>query len=151
MVARVWSQRQATLLMQRWKESHPCADCHLFYRYYQMEFDHNPSLGKVVNLGTEGKTLSEIELRREMAKCETVCCNCHAVRTWHRLCGLRLGAAASRAQGRYLPPGASLTPWAGVDTSAKTERVQGGRPDSEKRSVLSWPNLRILSRSGLPN
>lgn len=147
----MWSQRQATNLMKRWKESHPCADCHFYFHYFQMEFDHNPSLGKVVNLGTDGKKLSEIELRREMAKCTAVCSNCHKMRTWHRLCGLRLGAPPSQSRGRHLSPGASLTPWTRVDTPAKTERVQGRSSDFATGPLQPRQDSRVLTMPGIPD
>ena len=38
-----WTQRKAVQVMQDWKGCHPCADCKIQYKYYQMEFDH---LGK---------------------------------------------------------------------------------------------------------
>lgn len=74
--------------MQEWKHSHPCVDCTerlgkpVFWNYWQMQFDH--VAGKRHNLGTEGKKLDEETLRREMARCDVVCCNCHADRTYQR-------------------------------------------------------------------
>lgn len=85
-----WTQKRAIELMQDWKQSHPCVDCSLragapaFWNYWQMQFDHEPGT-KTYNLGTEGKKLDESTLRREMAKCDVVCANCHADRTYHRL------------------------------------------------------------------
>lgn len=70
--------------MQSWKAQHPCFDCGVFYPYWVMEFDHVPGT-KRFNLGTEGKRLDEETLRREMAMCDVVCCNCHAERTYRRL------------------------------------------------------------------
>src|ERR1022692_1937357 len=115
-----WSRRKANLLMRQWKESHPCADCHLFYRYFQLEFDHDPRFIKVCDLGKVGKKLDEATLRREMAKCQVVCRNCHAARTWSRMCGPGLCASPPQPIGRHLPPGASLTPWTQTRETSET-------------------------------
>lgn len=123
-----WSLRKATQFMWRWKETHPCADCNLYYHYFQMEFDHEPKLGKKYNLGTKGKYLSESDLRAEIAKCRVVCCNCHAIRTWCRLRGLGLGDPRTPQTGRHLPPGASLTPWPETGEGFKSTRLPGGSP-----------------------
>src|SRR4029077_1577764 len=123
----LWSQRKAVALMQSWKESKPCADCHFYYRYFQLEFDHDPTLGKTYDLGKIGKRLDESALRREMARCQVTCRNCHALRTWSRLCGSRLGASLPQPRGRHLPPGASLTPWSSTGETSKIERLSRGR------------------------
>jgi hypothetical protein len=67
------------------KEASPCTDCKVKYPYYVMHFDH---------LGIEEKLERVSELIRsrgydtvmaELEKCELVCANCHAIRTWQRL------------------------------------------------------------------
>lgn len=74
--------------MQEWKQTHPCVDCTaragepVFWPYWQAQFDHVGQ--KRFNLGTHGKKLDEETLRREMAMCDVVCCNCHADRTYWR-------------------------------------------------------------------
>lgn len=63
------------------KEKNPCLDCGKKYPHYIMEFDHR-----------EGKTLcvsstvswSWKKMLAEIAKCDIVCSNCHAERTWKR-------------------------------------------------------------------
>lgn len=62
-------------------KSVPCADCGVEYPYYVMDFDH---LGdKEFNLGKyDGKSIPQI--KREIAKCEVVCSNCHRLRTYNR-------------------------------------------------------------------
>lgn len=139
--------------MQSWKESKPCADCHFFYRYFQMEFDHEPIRGvKSFNLGTQGKFLDEITLRREMAKCQVVCCNDHAFRTWHRLCGLGLSTALPRKRLGQLPAGASLTPWTNVDTATGREGLSGRSPHGQNgrspKNLPPSPLVRVRSGSG---
>ena len=65
------------------KESSPCTDCGVSYPYYVMQFDHladkelTPS--RLVTYGSLAK------MRRELAKCELVCANCHAARTYRRM------------------------------------------------------------------
>ena len=62
----------------------PCADCGHRYPHYVMQFDHVRGV-KLFNLGdaaATGKTLKRID--EEIAKCDVVCANCHAARTWLR-------------------------------------------------------------------
>ena len=66
------------------KEQSPCTDCGKFYHFSQMDFDH---LGdKKVNVATLANSTARIaEIKKEIAKCEIVCANCHRFRTWQRL------------------------------------------------------------------
>jgi hypothetical protein len=61
----------------------PCADCGVRYPYYVMDFDHREGEGKLANV-TQLRWMSEETLRREIAKCDVVCANCHRERTWQR-------------------------------------------------------------------
>lgn len=63
------------------KESTPCADCGMRYPFYVMQFDH---LGEKRFTISERKTISLETLKKEIEKCEIVCANCHAVRTYIR-------------------------------------------------------------------
>jgi hypothetical protein len=60
----------------------PCADCGHKFPHYVMEFDHiedkSYNVASMVGFNWE-KVLTEIK------KCEVVCSNCHAIRTWNRL------------------------------------------------------------------
>lgn len=62
----------------------PCMDCGIEYPYYVMEFDHREgekkmgTLARMVALSGWGKILEEV------AKCDVVCSNCHAIRTYKR-------------------------------------------------------------------
>ena len=63
----------------------PCADCDVQYPYYVMQFDHLPGEVKTFDIGAFGsRWVSITALRREIAKCEVVCANCHAERTHQR-------------------------------------------------------------------
>lgn len=64
------------------KESTPCADCGRIFHFAAMQFDHIPGRGPKefsIGNGPQSKSLAAIEA--EIAKCEVVCANCHAVRT----------------------------------------------------------------------
>lgn len=74
-------------------KSRPCADCGVQYPPYVMQFDHLPQFEKVRDLtmfNTPGGVI------REAAKCEVVCANCHAARTWRRLQVARVEVAVSQ-------------------------------------------------------
>lgn len=68
--------------VQEYKQSSGCLDCGEKYPYYVLHFDH---LGdKKFNISQMmNRTLTEI--KTEIAKCEVVCANCHAYRTYNRL------------------------------------------------------------------
>lgn len=62
----------------------PCADCGHKYPWYCMQFDHinddkEANVSMLVNQGYMTKLLAEV------AKCELVCANCHAIRTYKRM------------------------------------------------------------------
>ncbi len=73
------------------QKNKPCADCHVPYPYYVMDFDHLPeykkefAIGRAVDLK---KSLSQI--KKEIAKCELVCANCHRIRTYKRSIDARI-------------------------------------------------------------
>lgn len=63
----------------------PCADCGIQYPYYVMQFDHVRG-EKKFNVG--GGWNNSIEsIKEEIAKCDVVCANCHAERTYQRMIG----------------------------------------------------------------
>lgn len=64
------------------KESHPCYDCGEFYPHYVMDFDH--LYGKLVNVSQIANWRGWKEIKKEIAKCELVCSNCHRIRTHTR-------------------------------------------------------------------
>lgn len=68
-----------------YKESHPCTDCGNFFPYYVMQFDHL----KDKYLGIARMWAHSLErIEQEIAKCELVCANCHAIRTHKRRSGV---------------------------------------------------------------
>jgi hypothetical protein len=67
------------------KRSTPCTDCNTRYHPYLMEFDHvrGQKRANVVRMIQNGATWAV--LLEEIKKCDLVCCNCHALRTYSRL------------------------------------------------------------------
>lgn len=62
-----------------------CTDCRVPYPHYVMQFDHLRPETKLFNIAQWSDLLpSKERLQEELAKCELVCANCHAERTWQR-------------------------------------------------------------------
>ena len=59
-----------------------CADCGGVYPWYVMEFDHCRGEKKYNIASMASSHRNTID--KEVAKCDLVCCNCHAVRTHER-------------------------------------------------------------------
>jgi hypothetical protein len=60
-----------------------CADCGVKYPYYVMDFDHREDEKKEYELNSIEKMSINV-LKREIAKCDVVCSNCHRERTYQR-------------------------------------------------------------------
>jgi hypothetical protein len=62
-------------------KARPCVDCGVQYPFYIMEFDHVRGSKKntVFTLWNNLNAMLE-----ELAKCDVVCSNCHAARTYFR-------------------------------------------------------------------
>lgn len=65
------------------KESSNCTDCGKKYPYYVMQFDHIKGI-KLFDIGNSNHWWSRKRLTEETEKCEIVCANCHAIRTYNR-------------------------------------------------------------------
>ena len=63
----------------------PCADCHVRYPYYVMQFDHRGE--KSFTIGRTNSDTNMQALLAEIAKCDVVCANCHAERTQQKVGG----------------------------------------------------------------
>lgn len=68
--------------LMRDSKSKPCADCGVQYPYWIMQFDHLRD--KEFMIGYQGYRCGLDRLTKEIAKCDVVCANCHAHRTWKR-------------------------------------------------------------------
>lgn len=62
----------------------PCADCAISYPPYVMQFDHFGEDKDRDVASLAGATVSLARLKAEIAKCQVVCANCHAERTYRR-------------------------------------------------------------------
>jgi hypothetical protein len=60
----------------------PCADCEVRYPVHVMDFDH--VRGAKVAAVSRMTSLSIAAVRKEIAKCDVVCSNCHRERTHQR-------------------------------------------------------------------
>lgn len=67
----------------RKEKAKPCKDCGNDYPYYVMQFDHVRGK-KVDDVSRMARSVTLAVLRKEIAKCEVVCANCHAQRTHDR-------------------------------------------------------------------
>ncbi len=79
-------QAKQRTFIQEAKNS-PCSDCHITYPYYVMQFDHTNPADKKYSIGKVGSTIALKSLQLEIQKCDVVCANCHAIRTYKRMIG----------------------------------------------------------------
>jgi len=65
----------------------PCLDCGKKYPAWVMDFDHRNGQEKVASVSflTFRKLANFDKIRKEIAKCDLVCSNCHRERTYKRL------------------------------------------------------------------
>ena len=78
-------QRSYAAWYRQLKENRPCADCGGRFHHAAMAWDHLPGSVKVMEVSRlMEKTHSKRRVLAEIAKCELVCANCHAVRTFER-------------------------------------------------------------------
>jgi hypothetical protein len=69
------------------KESAPCVDCGGFFHHAAMTWDHLPGHEKVTEVSNLRRSSRQAVLD-EVAKCDLVCANCHAVRSYERRRGV---------------------------------------------------------------
>jgi len=90
--------RELTKRLRELKSGKPCTDCGRTYPPEVMQWDHLPGTQKLADVSlirSRGAILAEI------AKCELVCANCHAIRTFQRAgWGTWSSAARSAFAGR---------------------------------------------------
>lgn len=79
--ARRWAELKGLLHELK---SRPCTDYGLTYPPWIMEFDHVRGT-KDFTVSTNLRSRTPAALRREAAKCEVVCANCHRNRTYLRI------------------------------------------------------------------
>lgn len=75
-----WAKNRQYVLEEKDK---PCFDCGVKYPPYVMQFDHRPGEIKLFGIA-QMATRSRALVAAEIAKCDLVCANCHAERTFNR-------------------------------------------------------------------
>ncbi|HVS84664.1 MAG TPA: hypothetical protein VHD91_03445 [Gaiellaceae bacterium] len=70
------------------KASTPCADCGGRFHPEAMTWDHLPGSEKIAEVSLLIRAGKAIQARKEIEKCELVCANCHAVRSYNRRRGV---------------------------------------------------------------
>jgi hypothetical protein len=66
------------------KEGKPCTDCGGLFAYQVLQWDHRPGLDKLGDVSADFWSRSRDAILAEIAKCDLVCTNCHAIRTFER-------------------------------------------------------------------
>ena len=67
------------------KEATACMDCEKKYPYYVMHFDHRIPAIKICNINNIYTSCTAwVKIQAEIDKCDLVCANCHAVRTYNQ-------------------------------------------------------------------
>lgn len=82
-IERIYANRKLLRLLIREAKRKPCTDCEIEYPYYVMQFDHVRGK-KISNLQNMHLRFGKLQILEEIAKCDVVCANCHAQRTWTR-------------------------------------------------------------------
>jgi hypothetical protein len=66
------------------KSSTPCADCGSTFHHAAMSWDHLPGFEKLDDVSSLVSRHNKALILAEIQKCELVCANCHAVRSFER-------------------------------------------------------------------
>jgi hypothetical protein len=66
------------------KTGKPCTDCGGSFPPEALQWDHRPGTIKVGEISDGLKNRSRAMILEEIAKCDLVCANCHAIRTYNR-------------------------------------------------------------------
>ena len=81
-IAKARSARQRITDYIRSLKAGPCTDCLERYPYYVMDFDHVGEKSYEPNRLSQYGSMALV--KRELAKCELVCSNCHRIRSHRR-------------------------------------------------------------------
>jgi hypothetical protein len=83
---RVKRRQQATLAFLRDLRRVPCDDCKEMFPPHMMDFDHRDPSKKLFTIaGAHAVLMPRDKLIAEVEKCDVVCANCHALRTYGAL------------------------------------------------------------------
>ena len=80
-IDRVLTRQRATLEFLRALRGVPCMDCGGTFKPHQMDFDHRDPSTKLFQV-TGPLLTPRKRMLEEIAKCDIVCANCHALRTY---------------------------------------------------------------------
>jgi hypothetical protein len=82
---RVWLHARAdkNRKIMRKLKGVPCTDCGNRFHFSAMTFDHLPKYKKRFDISKDMRVATH-RMLEEIAKCEVVCANCHAIRTYKR-------------------------------------------------------------------
>ena len=81
----------------------PCSDCGGRFHHSAMAWDHRPSERKKFDVrNMVRKTHSKRQILQEIAKCDLVCANCHAVRSFRRRGVAQPGRAPGLGPGGFV-------------------------------------------------
>lgn len=82
------TKRQTILKRYNKAKAESCLDCGIEYSPWIMQFDHRPDEQKIANVCKIAySTLDIKKLNAEINKCNILCANCHANRTYLRRLG----------------------------------------------------------------
>jgi hypothetical protein len=79
-----WFKRRVEWLREM-KTDKACTDCGGIFPPEATQWDHLPGTTKLANISTAMRNLRPKLVFEELAKCELVSANCHAIRTYRRL------------------------------------------------------------------
>lgn len=94
-VAQTRAQKQRLVDWLSELKANPCMDCGGTFHVRAMTFDHRPGTEKVDDVSSLVRSGRARMARIEVEKCDLVCANCHAVRTFIRRQEARQRAPAS--------------------------------------------------------
>jgi hypothetical protein len=77
-------KREFALWYEALKEERPCTDCGGRFPAAAMQWDHLPGTEKLADVANLLRRMCKRRVLEEIAKCELVCANCHAIRTVNR-------------------------------------------------------------------
>lgn len=75
------------IAFRRWYfklKSGPCSDCGNTFHPVAMQWDHLPEFEKSSGIATLYQHCNRTAILEEIQKCDLLCSNCHAIRTWER-------------------------------------------------------------------
>jgi hypothetical protein len=139
---RRWKKREniwRQTLLRRLKRR-PCADCGGTFHIAAMQFDHvrGEKLFNIADSGPGKRCYSRKLLFSELRKCEIVCSNCHAIRTFQR------GSAVRLARQAHNPKVAGSNP---APASKTRPHVAGANPATATIYRKSSPHYRLDLKS----